>query len=71
MHSLIITSTHLMQSAATSAKGALSLVVLVAQQGDGGFVTQSSGTSFVVEAVITAALFGLALWMICKSSRRV
>lgn len=42
-----------------------------AQQGSGMSVTRTSGKSYVVEALVTVALFGLALWVICKSSRRV
>ena len=30
-----------------------------------------SGQSYVVETLVTVALFGLAIWVVCKSSRRV
>lgn len=29
------------------------------------------GRSYIVEILVTVALFGLALWVVCKSSRRV
>ena len=34
-------------------------------------VDSSGGKNYIVEILVTLALFGLALWVICKSSRRV
>jgi hypothetical protein len=34
-------------------------------------VNKTGGKSYIVESLITVAFFGLALWMVCKSSRRV
>lgn len=34
-------------------------------------VTKSGTKNYVVESLVTVALFGLALFVICKSSRRV
>lgn len=44
---------------------------LVLAQGGGVSLSKSGGKSFIVESVVTVALFGIALWVICKSSRRV
>ncbi|MFN0051203.1 MAG: hypothetical protein ACKV0T_03375 [Planctomycetales bacterium] len=34
-------------------------------------VDKGGGRSYIVESIVTVLLFGLALWTICKSSRRV
>lgn len=44
---------------------------LVLAQGGGVSLSKTGGKSFIVESVVTVALFGIALWVICKSSRRV
>ena len=33
-------------------------------------VTQSGGKNYVVESLVVVALFGLALFVVCKTSRR-
>jgi hypothetical protein len=42
---------------------------LLAQAGDSEILTESR--SYIVDVAIVAALFGLALFMVCRSSRRV
>lgn len=43
-----------------------------AQEGSGGGVrVESSGRSFTVEALVVAFFLGLALFSVCRSSRRV
>lgn len=34
-------------------------------------LTKTGGKNYIVESIVTVALFGMALWAICKSSRRV
>lgn len=49
------------------ARAEAALAPLVAQV----TVDSSGGKNYIVEILVTVALFGLALWVICKSSRRV
>jgi hypothetical protein len=48
-------------------------VDLVAGQesGGGGVRVETSGRSFTVEALVVAVFLGLALFSVCRSSRRV
>lgn len=43
---------------------------LFAQAPPGGAVIVESGRSFILEGVVVAALFCLALFAVCRSSRR-
>lgn len=52
-------------TACARADGALSPLLAQATVDTGG------GKNYIVEILVTLALFGLALWVICKSSRRV
>jgi hypothetical protein len=56
-------------SSAWSLGGEASLF-LIAQQGQAVTVTKET-KSYIVEILVTVALFGLTLFVICKSSRRV
>jgi hypothetical protein len=47
------------------------LVAQAEQQTGGAKVSQSDGTSFILPALVTVALLGLALFVVCRSSRRV
>ena len=52
-------------TACARAEGGLSPLVAQVTVDSGG------GKNYIVEILVTLALFGLALWVICKSSRRV
>ena len=41
------------------------------ESSSGGVRVESSGRSFTFEAVVVAAFLGLALFSVCRSSRRV
>ncbi len=58
-----------MASAMTLWQGALWQSAAMAQEAGGGAV-RSSSRGWVVDALIVAALFGLALFVICRSSHR-
>ncbi|MGQ0636472.1 MAG: hypothetical protein ACT4QC_17810 [Planctomycetaceae bacterium] len=53
--------------------GQKAAVVLAQAQpaSDGISRSDESGPSYIVAILVTVALFGLALWVVCKSSRRV
>lgn len=51
-------------------RGSEALALLLAQQGN-MTVTKDSGKNYIVEILVTVALFGAALWVVCRSSRRV
>ena len=56
-----------------SASAALDIPVVIAQNepaSSGSGVVTTSTRSFIVEALLVAALFGGALFAICRSSRR-
>lgn len=54
-----------------AARHAAAATLLLAQEEQGGVRTrQGGGKNYVLEAVVVAALFGLALYSICRSSRR-
>jgi hypothetical protein len=44
--------------------------VLFAQEGATTVVVQDPGTNYIVETFLVLVLFGVALFAICKSSRR-
>lgn len=50
-------------------RGSEVLTLVLAQ--DAGMTVTKSGKNYIVESLITAALFGLAMWVVCRSSRRV
>jgi hypothetical protein len=51
--------------------GAEVWVVLAQQKEQGGTIrTQGGGKSYVVESVIVVVMLGLALFVVCRSSRR-
>jgi hypothetical protein len=62
-----------------SGRVAASVVVLVGwvnlvagqESGGGGVRVETSGRSFTVEALVVAVFLGLALFSVCRSSRRV
>lgn len=57
--------------AAASATRDAGVLLAQAQPRAEGVVTTSSGRSYALPIFVTLALFGLALWVVCKSSRRV
>jgi len=58
-----------MACVATLFHGALWQSAALAQEAGGG-AERSSSRGWIVEALIVAALFGLALFVICRSSHR-
>jgi hypothetical protein len=55
-----------------AARAGESLALLLAQQDQsGGTKIAHSGKNYVVEAIVTVVAFGLALFVVCRSSRRV
>ena len=64
------TATLLTVLATACCRGGEALTLVLAQEA-AMTVTKSSGKNYIVEILVTVALFGLALWVVCKSSRRV
>ena len=54
---------------AATCRGGEALGLLLAQEG--GVSVTKGGKGYLVEILVTVALFGLALWVVCRSSRRV
>lgn len=63
------TTTLLTMLATASCRGDEVLSLVLAQ--DGAVKVTPSGKNYIVEILVTVVLFGLALWVVCKSSRRV
>jgi hypothetical protein len=63
------TTTLLAMFATACCRGDEALTLVLAQ--DAGMTVTKSGKNYIVEILVTVALFGLALWVVCKSSRRV
>lgn len=45
------------------------LALVLAQEG--GVTVTKNTKNYIVEILVTVALFGLALWVVCRSSNRV
>ncbi len=58
-------------SAGLARAGATGLEILAQAQGGGITVKQAGTRNWVVEVLVVVVLFGLALYVVCKSSRRV
>lgn len=54
---------------ATCCRAADSLPLVLAQEA--GMTVTKDTKNYIVEILVTVALFGLALWVVCRSSRRV